>query len=63
MGGDKPRRYSSGRTSPVGAGFIPARKGLNVESALNALKALNIQLPMPNVEMRLKQSKKMRGIK
>jgi hypothetical protein len=32
LGGDKPRRYFLGRDSSVGAGFIPARKGLNIDS-------------------------------
>jgi len=30
-GGDKPRRYFLRRVSRVGAGFIPARQGLNIE--------------------------------
>jgi hypothetical protein len=30
-GGDKPRPYLLGRGTSVGAGFIPARKGLNVD--------------------------------
>jgi hypothetical protein len=29
-GGDKPRPYLLGKDSSVGAGFIPARKGLNM---------------------------------
>ena len=31
MGGDKPRPYLWGKGSPVGAGFIPTRKGVNVK--------------------------------
>jgi hypothetical protein len=48
--------------SPVGAGFIPARKGVNVESTRGGLKASDIQRRMSNVEIRLKKSKKMRSI-
>ena len=57
MGGDKPRRYFLDSASPVGAGFIPARKGLNVVSTRGGLKASNIQRRM------LKYVKKMRSIK
>jgi hypothetical protein len=32
-GGDKPRRYFLACASGLGAGFIPARNGLNVESS------------------------------
>jgi len=31
MGGDKPRRYFLARALWVGAGFIPARKGIYAE--------------------------------